>query len=238
MLFKLPAQLAEPIRANFPKNLAAPAHVLKAIYHHAMSKWDGRAVLPQIKSPTLVILGQRDLAFKQTSYEAVADLIPDAQLAKIQVSAHLVHLERPDAVNRAITRFIATATVTWREGRAPNKVKLIEERPWLKHYESGVPHTLTYPSQPLFRFLDTAARRYPRRRALVFYDHSISYRELNRAADRFANALIDLCVRKGDRVALLLPNSPQRVIAYYGALQAGAVVVSMNPLFIADELAR
>ena len=114
----------------------------------------------------------------------------------------------------------------------------MKHRPWLKHYEPDVPFTIAYPSQPFFRFLDSAARHHPRNRAIVFYDHVLTYRELNDAVNRFANALIDLGVKKGDRVALLLPNSPQMLIAYYGALKAGAVVVSMSPLFSAEELAQ
>lgn len=235
---RLPAQVLEPVRAFFPKALAAPAFVLKATYHNALSRWDGHDVLPRISAPTLVILGHRDLVFKRSAYDLVADLIPGAQIYKIPVSAHLVQLERPDAVNRAIARFIGAAPVSWREGRAPSQVELVKQRPWLKHYDYGVPYTLAYPSQPLFRFLDTAERRYPRNRAVVFYDHALSYRDLNRAANRFANAMIGLGVKKGDRIALLLPNSPQMVIAYYGALKAGAVVVSMNPLFNAEELTQ
>jgi long-chain acyl-CoA synthetase len=236
LLFRLPAKLVEPIRALFPRALAAPAFVLKAMYHHALLKWNGREVLTRITAPTLVILGYRDLVFRPSAYDAVADQVSGAQVAKIPVSAHLVQLERPDAVNRAITRFIGAAPVSWREGRAPVQVGLVNRRPWLKHYDEGVPYTLAYPSQPLFRFLDAAARRYPRTKALVFYDHALTYRELNQAVDRFANSLLALGVRKGDRVALLLPNSPQMVIAYYGVLKAGAVVVSMNPLFTAEEL--
>lgn len=238
LAFRLPARLVEPVRARFPRALAAPAFVLKAMYRNAMSKWNGREVLPRVSAPTLVILGHRDLVYRQSAYDVVADLIPGAQVYKIPVSAHLVQLERPDAVNRAITRFIGAAPVSWREGRAPVQADLVKLRPWLKHYDSGVPYTITYPSQPLFRFLDTAARRYPRNRALVFYDHALSYRDLNRTVDRFANALLGLGIRKGDRVALLLPNSPQMVIAYYGALKAGAVAVSLNPLFNAEELTQ
>ena len=188
--------------------------------------------------PTLVIVGQRDLVFKQSAYDAVPERIPGAQVAKIPVSAHLVMLERPDAVNRAIARFLGGNVVSWREGRERETLDLVNRRPWLRHYEQDVPYTLAYPSQPLFRFLDAAARRHPRHRALIFYDQPITYRELNDAVNRFANALIGLGVNRGDRVALLLPNSPQMVMAYYGALKAGAVVVSMNPLFSAEELAQ
>ncbi len=236
--FQLPVALAEPIRAMFPKALAAPAFVLKAMYHNALSKWKGNEVLPRIQAPVLVIIGHRDIVFKPSAYDAVPDRVPGAQVAKIPVSAHLVQLERPDAVNRAIERFLGGTVVTWREGRERETIDLVKERPWLRRYESSVPYTLAYPSQPLHGFLDSAARRYPHHRALVFYDHPMTYRQLNEAVNRFANALIELGVKKGDRVALLLPNSPQMVIAYYGALKAGAVIVSMNPLFSADELAQ
>jgi len=238
LAFQLPVSLAEPIRAMFPKSLAAPAFVLKAMFHRALSKWNGREHFPRVPIATLVVIGHRDIVFKASAYDAVADLIPGAQLAKIPVSAHLVMLERPDAVNRALTRFLGTAPVSWREGREREKTELVKRRPWLKHYEANVSFTLAYPSQPLFRFMEMAARKHPQHRAIVFYDCVINYRELNELANRFANALIELGVRKGDRVALLLPNSPQMVIAYYGALKAGAIVVSLNPLFNVDELSH
>ncbi|MCX7838840.1 MAG: alpha/beta fold hydrolase [Anaerolineae bacterium] len=236
LAFHLPLVIAEPIRALVPRALAAPAFVLKAMYHRALTQWRGRDYFPRLPMPTLVIIGHRDLVFKQSAYDAVPDLIPGAQLAKIPVSAHLVQLERPDAVNRAITRFLGAATVSWRAERERDKAALLQQRPWLRHYEADVPYTLAYPSQPLFRFLDSAARRHPNTRALVFYDGVLTYRELNAAVNRLANALMQLGVKKGDRVALLLPNSPQMVIAYYAALKIGAVVVSLNPLFTADEL--
>ena len=234
--FHLPLVIAEPIRAMFPKALAAPAFVLKAMFHSTLSKWHGRDYFPRLRAPSLVVIGHRDIVFKQSAYDAVPDLIPGAQIAKIPVSAHLVMLERPDAVNRACARFIGASAVSWREGREHEKADLIKRRPWLKHYEPDVPFTLAYPSQPLFRFLDTAARHHPRTRALIFYDRALTYRELNDAVNRFANALMQLGVKKGDRVALLLPNSPQMVIAYYAALKAGAIAVSLNPLSTADEL--
>lgn len=109
-------------------------------------------------------------------------------------------------------------------------------RPWLNAYESGVPATLTYPDQPLFNFLDNAAAKYPDRPALIFFGRHISYRALAGLVNRFANALVALGVQKGDRVALHLPNSPQFVIAYYGALRAGAVVSTLSPLYTESEL--
>jgi len=238
LAFRLPTTIAEPIRARFPRNVSAPAPVLKAMYHHALTKWNGNVILPQIRVPTLVILGHRDRTFKKSAYEAVPQKIPGAQVERIPVSAHMVQLERPEAVNRAIARFIGGATVSWRQGRDKQASDLIKQRPWLKHYERDVPHSIAYPSQPLFRFLDVSAQKFPHHRALVFYDRALSYRELNDATNRLTNALTNLGVKKGDRVALLLPNSPQMVMAYYAALKIGAVVVSLNPLFNVDELAH
>src|SRR5437899_4370900 len=118
------------------------------------------------------------------------------------------------------------------------------ERPWLKHYDAGVPHALTYPAVPLQQLLTDTAARHPRAVATIFgavvagrlLEASLTYAELDRRADRFAAGLQSLGVRKGDRVALLLPNCPQFVIAFYGALGAGAVVVSCNPLYTARGL--
>ncbi|HEX7588195.1 MAG TPA: alpha/beta hydrolase, partial [Anaerolineae bacterium] len=117
LVFRLPTALAEPFRAMFPKALAAPAFVLKSMYHNALTKWNGEQILPQVQAPTLVILGHRDIVFTASAYDAVSDRLPNAQIAKIPVSAHLVQLERPDAVNRAIARFLGGAAVSWREGR-------------------------------------------------------------------------------------------------------------------------
>jgi long-chain acyl-CoA synthetase len=118
---------------------------------------------------------------------------------------------------------------------------------WLARYEPDVPHTLTFPDIPLQRFLEDAARRYPDKTATkivlkyllggrLTVGGTLSYRELNNYADRFAAALAKLGVKPGDRVAVMLPNSPQFVIAFYGALKAGAVVVNVNPTYTAREL--
>ena len=114
----------------------------------------------------------------------------------------------------------------------------VMERPWLRQYEAGVPATLSYPDILLPQFLIDSARRYPNRTALEFYGRRISYRQLNTLTDRFAQALVRLGVRKGERVALMLPNCPQAVIAYLGALKAGAWVVATNPLYVGTEIAH
>jgi len=118
---------------------------------------------------------------------------------------------------------------------------------WFNHYEPNVPHTLTYPDVPLQHFLEEAARRYPDKPATklvlkyllggrLTVGGSLSYRQLNTHADRFAAALVDMGVKPGDRIAVMLPNSPQFVIAFYGALKAGAVVVNVNPTYTPHEL--
>ena len=109
-------------------------------------------------------------------------------------------------------------------------------KPWLAHYEPGVPPTLDYPAVPLHGLLEQTAERYPERVATVFFGAKLSYRALNEAANRFAHALLHLGLQRGERVALMLPNCPQFLIAFYGALKAGAVVSAVNPLYTPREL--
>ncbi|MCB0232301.1 MAG: AMP-binding protein, partial [Anaerolineae bacterium] len=109
-------------------------------------------------------------------------------------------------------------------------------QPWLQHYDANVPQHLDYPHIPLYRLLDDAAERTPTTRCATFFGKGYSYRSLKDASDHFAAALQEQGVTKGDRVALLLPNSPQFIIAYYGILKAGAVIVPLNPLYTEREL--
>ena len=91
---------------------------------------------------------------------------------------------------------------------------------------------------PLTRLLDNAASALPHGVALVFLGNRLTYTELRDQVDRFASALRELGVRKGDRVALVLPNCPQAVIALFAALRIGAVVVEHNSLYTERELAH
>ncbi|HYS07924.1 MAG TPA: long-chain fatty acid--CoA ligase [Myxococcales bacterium] len=109
-------------------------------------------------------------------------------------------------------------------------------KPWLKFYPPGVPHVVDFEAKPVFQLFDEAAARWPKRDALVFYGRGITYGELHDAIDRLACALADLGVKKGDRVALYLVNSPQFVIAWFAALKAGAVVTSISPLYTSHEV--
>jgi len=110
------------------------------------------------------------------------------------------------------------------------------EKLWLKNYEPQVPHTLEYPERPLHTNLEETARKYPDATATIFLNHKIPYKELNELADRFAAALQQLGVKKGDRVAIYMANCPQFVASYYGALKAGAIAVTFNPLYAAREV--
>ena len=111
-----------------------------------------------------------------------------------------------------------------------------EERPWLKWYDPGVPADIHIPDEPLPTLLAATAVRYPKRAAIRFFGRSLTYQALDAAANRFANALIQLGVAPGDRVALFMPNCPQMVVAYYGGLRAGAVMVPTSPLYSEQEL--
>ncbi|NKE72468.1 long-chain-fatty-acid--CoA ligase [Candidatus Manganitrophus noduliformans] len=110
------------------------------------------------------------------------------------------------------------------------------DRPWLKFYEPSVPANLQYPPVPLHQLLIESTKKYPNQNAILFYGKGMTYRELDEETNRFAQALQKLGVRKGDRVAVMLPNIPQCVIAYYGALKIGAIVVMTNPLYVEREL--
>ncbi|HEY8414894.1 MAG TPA: long-chain fatty acid--CoA ligase, partial [Thermaerobacter sp.] len=109
-------------------------------------------------------------------------------------------------------------------------------RPWLRFYPQGVRARLEYPDMPLHGLLERAAQQRPGQEAIIFFNRRLTYAQLDEAAGRFARALADLGVRPGDRVAVMLPNCPQFVIAYYGALKAGAIVVNHSPLYTAREL--
>ena len=106
----------------------------------------------------------------------------------------------------------------------------MDEKPWFGSYEPGVPRELVFPEKALPETLRETANRFPRRPAIRFFGRDISYQELDRRVDRFANLLISRGVGPGDRVALYLPNVPPAVIGYYGILRAGAVVTQINPL--------
>src|SRR5688572_4880195 len=113
---------------------------------------------------------------------------------------------------------------------------MTDERPWLRNYDEGVPRSITYPKVPLFHFLEESARKYPDRPCTIFKGAVISYKEMNELTDRIAGALASLGVKKGDRVGIFMPNTPQFVMTYFGILKAGGVVVATNPLYMPHEI--
>lgn len=112
------------------------------------------------------------------------------------------------------------------------------EQPWCIHYPEGVPNELSLNHETLTAMFSRSAQRFPRRPALYFFGNTLSYQECHSLVERFARGLAALGIRKGDRVALCLPNSPQAVIAYFGILRAGGIVVACNPTYTEYELAH
>jgi long-chain acyl-CoA synthetase len=117
----------------------------------------------------------------------------------------------------------------------PNKA-IYEKRPWLKFYLKEVPKDVKIPEKSAVETFDEATTKWKDRTAVIFYGRKISYRELRDHVDRFAAAMQDLGVKKGDRVALLLLNSPQFIIAYFGALKAGATLTAISPVYVSPEI--
>ncbi|HET7009302.1 MAG TPA: long-chain fatty acid--CoA ligase [Anaerolineales bacterium] len=112
----------------------------------------------------------------------------------------------------------------------------MDDRPWLKHYDPGVPHHVEVPDYPLQTFLQEAARKHPDRPCTLFHGHAVTYREMDNLTDRLAAALVDMGVKKGQPVGIFMPNSAQFVMAFYAILKAGGVVVATNPLYTAREI--
>ncbi len=110
------------------------------------------------------------------------------------------------------------------------------DRPWTKHYSPGVPADLKLPKGSLVDLMDSSVRRFGSKTALEFFGARTSYRELGTQISKVAAGLKKLGVKAGDRVALVLPNCPQHVIAFHAALRLGAVVVEHNPLYTDREL--
>ncbi len=112
----------------------------------------------------------------------------------------------------------------------------MDSKLWQANYDKGVPTTIEYPKAPLFHFLENAARKYPDRACTIFKGAVVTYKEMEEITNRVAAALVDMGVKKGDRVGIFMPNSPQFVMAYYGILKAGGAVVATNPLYTPPEI--
>lgn len=109
-------------------------------------------------------------------------------------------------------------------------------RPWTRYYDAAVPRDLDLPETSLVHMLEKSLDRHGTKTALEFFGARTSYTQLGDQVRRAAEGLRLLGVRAGDRVALVLPNCPQHVVAFYAVLRLGAVVVEHNPLYTASEL--
>jgi long-chain acyl-CoA synthetase len=116
-----------------------------------------------------------------------------------------------------------------------NKAKY-EARPWIKWYLEGVSPDITVEEKSVVDTFNETTEQWKDKTALVFYGRKMSFKELRDHVDRFAAALHDLGVKKGDKIALLLLNSPQFVIAYMGALKAGATLTAISPVYVSSEI--
>jgi long-chain acyl-CoA synthetase len=112
----------------------------------------------------------------------------------------------------------------------------MSNKPWFKNYDEGVPETIDYPRITSFELLEQTAKKYPERVCTIFKGATITYKEMDELTDRLAAGLYKLGVRKGDRVGVFIPNTPQFVIAYFAILKIGGVVVATNPLYTQREI--
>lgn len=110
------------------------------------------------------------------------------------------------------------------------------DRPWLKNYDPEVTPKVDFKNIPLFEYLDRTAERWPKRKAIIFQNWSITYEKLKKTTEIMAANLRRHGVRAGDRVALMLPNTPQTIMSYWAVLRSGAVVTMINPLYMETEL--
>ena len=121
-------------------------------------------------------------------------------------------------------------------GKGNKAENLYLNKPWLKFYPEGLPSEIDIPDISLIQAFDEAVEKWRNKTALIFYGKKMSYLELKDQIDRFATALYDLGIRKGDTVALFLLNCPQFVIAYFGALRIGAVLTPISPVYVTPEV--
>jgi long-chain acyl-CoA synthetase len=110
------------------------------------------------------------------------------------------------------------------------------EKPWYKFWPDNVRKHIDYPEIPLSDLLRNTAKETPNHVAIVYFGKEMTYRQLDTVCDKFGTALSDLGVKKGDKVALFLPNIPQFIITYYGAIRIGAIETAISPLYKEREV--
>jgi len=208
----------------------AELHVMKRMMFATVRHWQGWALFKNIMTDTLVITGAADKYFPRYVYEDVGKLVPNAEVVDVSSAKHSVQLERHESVNRTIERFIDNnkRRILWRDQDNRND-DLIKMRPWLLTYPKDMPVTIPIPERPLHSFLESAANWLPNRAATIFRGQKLTYKQLNERVNQFAHALIGQGVKPGDRVMVVLPNSPEMIVAYFAILKAGAIVVLPTP---------
>ena len=112
----------------------------------------------------------------------------------------------------------------------------MKDRPWFQHYDEGVPYHIEYPQIPVHRLFEQTVEKYPDTPCTIFKGSKISYSEMHEITDRLAAGLADLGVKKGDRVGIFMPNTPQFVMAYFAVIKLGGVVIATNPLYSPREI--
>jgi len=115
-------------------------------------------------------------------------------------------------------------------------MSIYSQRPWLQHYDYWVRPHMTYPAKSLYEILSSTVVDYPDARATVFQGATLTYDELKQRVDRLATDLARFGIVKGDRVGIMLPNSPQYIIAAFAVLRLGAIIVNLNPIYTAREV--
>ncbi|MFJ5758243.1 long-chain-fatty-acid--CoA ligase [Neobacillus sp. NPDC093182] len=113
---------------------------------------------------------------------------------------------------------------------------MYDSKPWLQHYPEEIPAELEFRKEPVQQYLVDAARSFPEKTAIHFMGKEMTYKELYDEALSFASYLQQIGISKGDRVAIMLANTPQSIISYFGILMAGGIVVQTNPLYTEREL--
>lgn len=243
MILRVPPRMLTWLRKILPyvgirsARAYPPAHVVFLQNKNGLSIWDGTEYLRSINIPTMAILGHHDILFSHASYRAVSRLIPNAEEVIIPVSAHQVMVERPDAVNRSIERYLQSQIdpMLLAEQRASKKsrkraaLKTLEtQRPWLKFYDTRTPYRIKLPTVALPRLLEATARRFARTTAVEYLGGRMDWRSIDRQANRFAHGLLALRIKPGEKVMLALPNIPNWIIAYYGIMKIGGIAVLSN----------
>ena len=111
------------------------------------------------------------------------------------------------------------------------------KKPWVKHYDEGVPEHIDYPEMNVYKLLDNTVKEFGSKTAIWFLKNRISYKNFKEISEKLATALVDMGLKKGQVVAIMIPNFPQFLFSFYGILKAGGIVTAVSVLNTEHELA-